>query len=186
MRLLVKVALCIFFLSSSMAVTLESNWNDSYQKELSFYCSEGDTLCMDLCNDSKVCKVPEQTCHNCIGTDITITYIFNYMGKAYTNTGVDALGGDIIDLLKSGEFVTFSSRSIYNHVDSYNSLSLRKNFRKLCSDGTMYPVVMFNKDIKSKKVSDVRFVFCESGAYEMRFSNDLILNLEEDKINSLY
>ncbi|PIK16102.1 hypothetical protein [Halobacteriovorax sp. JY17] len=176
----------LLFTLSSFSAVVESSWNDQYQKEISFYCGENDTLCSDLCGEATMCKVPEETCHNCIGTSITLTYIFNYMSKAYTNTGVSALSGDVLELLKSGDFVTFSSRSIYNHVDSFNSMTLRQNFKKLCSDGTRYPIVIFNKSKRTQKVSDVRFVFCNDGIYEMNFSNDLILNFEENQKNTLF
>ena len=181
MNILIKLTFVALYSFSIMAVTVESGWNDQYSKEVSFYCNGNDTLCLDLCGDEKMCKVPEETCHNCVGTSITLTYIFNYMGKAYTNTGVEALDGDVLELLKSGQFVTFSSRSIYNHVDNFNSMALRQNFKKLCSDGTRYPIVLFKKSAQSQRVSDVKYVFCNNGAYEMEFSNDLIVNLEESK-----
>mgnify|MGYP000247618367 FL=1 len=164
--------------------SVESGWNDSYQKELSFYCAEGDTLCHDLCENDSVCKVKEETCHNCIGTSITLTYIFNYMGKAYTNTGVEANEADILSKVETKSFVTLSSKSIYNHVDSFNSMSLRKNFRSLCTDGTMYPIVFFDKNVRTQKIGDVQFVFCNSGVYEMEFGADIIF--EEKSFKSLF
>ncbi len=186
MRNILKLGLAFIFSFNITAATVESTWNDQYRKELSLYCAEDDILCQDVCNDTLVCKIPEETCHNCIGTSITLTYIFNYMGKAYLNTGVEALNGDVVELLKSGEFVTFSSRSIYNHVDNFNSMTLRSNFRKLCSDGTRYPVVMFNRSQENQSVSDVRFVFCDAGVYEMEFSNDLLINYDQSLEESLY
>lgn len=171
----------LFFSISSLAsaYTVESSWNDSYEKELAFYCNDSDSLCLDLCSDSKMCKVKEETCHNCIGTSVTLTYIFNYMGKAYTNTGVEALEGDVLSSLKDSNFVSFSSRSIYNHVDRFNSSTLKRNFRSLCTDGTRYPIVLFKKNTRSQRVGDVQYVFCDNGVFEMEFGADVILNYEE-------
>ncbi|WP_417336597.1 hypothetical protein [Halobacteriovorax marinus] len=188
MKFFVSLFLSLFFVFNINAAVVENGWNDSYEKELNFYCSEGDYLCFDICGKFEQCKVPEETCHNCIGTSIHLTYIFNYMGKAYTNTGVEANPSSVRDLIRSRRFVSFSSRSIYNHVDSFNSPTLRRNFRSLCSDGTRYPIVVFEKSRVTKKVTDVRFVFCESGTYEMEFSSDVIVNFEDSgqKLSPLY
>jgi len=129
-----------------------------------------------------MCTVKEETCHNCIGTSISLTYIFNYMGKAYTNTGISALEGDVLSSLKEGKFVSFSSRSIYNHVDRFNSSTLKRNFRSLCTDRTRYPIVLFKKSTQTQRVSDVQFVFCDNGVFEMEFGADVIVNFEEDKV----
>jgi hypothetical protein len=179
MKNLLLIIALVLVSQISFGFTVESNWNDKYEKELSFYCVEGDTLCNDLCHNDKSCKVKEETCHNCIGTSISITYIFNFMGKAYTNTQIEMNEADVLEKLESGNFVSFSSRSIYNHVDRYNSSTLRRNFRSLCSDGTRYPIVMFNKTAVSQKVGDVEFVFCDNGVYEMEFGADVILNLDK-------
>ncbi|OUR99950.1 hypothetical protein A9Q84_02660 [Halobacteriovorax marinus] len=176
------LSIILFSISSlSSAYTVESSWNDKYEKELSFYCSSEDTMCLDLCGEATMCKVKEETCHNCIGTSITLTYIFNYMGKAYTNTGVETLDGEVLSSLKGSEFVSFSSRSIYNHVDRFNSSSLKRNFRSLCTDGTRYPIVLFKKNRGSQRVADVQFVFCDNGVFEMEFGADVIINMEENK-----
>lgn len=181
MKNLLLIIALVLVSQFSYGYSVESNWNDSYEKELSFYCIEGDTLCNDLCQDDKICKIKEETCHNCIGTSITVTYIFNYMGKAYTNTEIEMNEADVLEKLTAGDFVSFSSRSIYNHVDRFNSSTLKRNFRSLCTDGTRYPIVMFNKTPISQKVGDVKFVFCDSGVFEMKFGADVITNIEEDK-----
>jgi hypothetical protein len=184
MRNLILIAALTIISQFSYGYTVESTWNDSYQKELSFYCVEGDTLCQDLCEDSSVCKIKEETCHNCIGTSITLTYIFNYMGKAYTNNGIEMNEADVLEKIQSSNFVTFSSRSIYNHVDRFNSSTLKRNFRSLCTDGTRYPIVLFDKNKRTQKVSDVQFVFCDSGVFEMEFGADIITDLKST--NSLF
>ncbi|WP_127717424.1 hypothetical protein [Halobacteriovorax sp. HLS] len=182
-KLIIVIALTLVS-QLAFGYTVESSWNDSYQKELSFYCVEGDNLCQDLCENNSVCTIREETCHNCIGTSISITYIFNYMGKAYTNTEVEKNEYDVLSTLQSGNFVTFSSKSIYNHVDRFNSSALKRNFRSLCSDGTRYPIVLFNKNTRNQRVGDVQFVFCDNGVFEMSFGADVITNFES--ANSLF
>lgn len=156
----------LVFNSHSFAFQVTPNWNAKFEKEITIECSEP-AQCLEICDEEKSCTVKEETCTNCLGSDVFLTFIFNEMGRVIQNNQSEILATEVIDLIKSGFFTTINSKSVYNHVDSYNSLSLRRKFRSLCSDSTQYPLVFISQDNRNRKLDEILFVQCDNGFYQL-------------------
>lgn len=176
-----KVLALLFFLGTNLyAAEFSNSWSDTFEKTVTMSCFEEDTTCEEFCGDKETCEVKEKVCRDCIGTSVTMTYIFNYMGLNLVNTGKEISTYEITDLLESGLFVTLTSKSIYNHVDSHNSLRLRRKFRSLCENRARMPVVFFDSDPVTKKIGKVRFVACDDEFYEMADDPDIVIEESND------
>lgn len=158
--------LILLFATLSMqafAYQIETSWTDDSKKILRVTC-DGDSICENFCG-SQACEIEEKVCKNCVGTSIGMTYAFQEMGRSYIVTEVlDPYF--LFDLLKSKKFVSLTSRSLYNLVDRFDSIELRRKFRGLCVDGTRYPHVFF-KTQRSGELGEIQAVWCEDGVYQM-------------------
>lgn len=161
-------ALFIFSLSS-FAVTVETQWSEASEKSLLLTCNENE-VCRQFCEGAS-CEVPEKVCKNCVSTSIAMTFAFKEMGRTIVSTeALDAYA--LVDLLQTKEFVSLTSRSIYNLVERFNSNSLKRKFRSLCADGTAYPHAFFNKTA-SGEIGAPQLVWCESGVYRLERLSEL-------------
>ena len=155
------------------AVSLETVWTMSSEKELHLYCAQTeDETCLQFCGDES-CIVSEPVCKNCVGTSVTMTYIFKEMGRVYI-AGEKLDDYYLYDLLNNQNFVSLTSRSVYNLVYSFNASSLRRQFRSLCNDGTAYPVAFFSKNAAGE-ISRPDALWCESGVFELKQLDELPL-----------
>jgi hypothetical protein len=100
-----------------------------------------------------------------------MTFAFKEMGRSIVaKESLDAYA--FFDLLDSGEFVSLTSRSIYNLVERFNSNSLKRKFRSLCMDGTQYPHAFFDKT-NSGEFGAPQLVWCNSGIYRLERLTEL-------------
>lgn len=164
MRILIFL-FCSFLVFQSFALDITTEWTMESKKYLHISCQSEDYVCQEFCLGGQKCKMQEKVCKNCVGTSISMTYAFEEMGR-------NIVAGDklddyfIFDLMRTREFVTLTSRSIYNLVERFDSMTLRARFRSLCADGTRYPVVFLNTT-ESGELGQAKAVWCDSGVYEV-------------------
>lgn len=151
------------FSASIMAFNIDTSWTADSRKVLNITCDD-DNICTQFC-DGDSCQVEEKVCKNCVGTSITMTYAFREMGRALVSTE-EISSYELFDLLSSGNFVSLTSRSVYNLIFRFDARELKSKFRSLCQDGTRYPVVFYNT-INSGELGEVKAVWCDSGVIGM-------------------
>lgn len=142
-------------------------WNKEYRKSVEFSCS-GDLsyLCHRMCEGESSCSIAEGVCKDCVGTTIDLTNLFKNIGLTITSTEkVQGLG--LVNIVTSNNFVTFTSKSIYNIITSYDSKGMKRQFSSLCSDGTEYPVVFASVYSKTRELISFNYVACNDGIYEL-------------------
>lgn len=144
-------------------------WNIDYKPVLKINCSQRDSEgCSNLCQTTNSCEIPMKVCRDCIGTSLLVTDIFEGMGVRYKNTGKEIRFDEFLEFIKSGSFVSFSAKSVYNHVDNYDSLKLQMRFNGLCPKEPIKPaLVFFELRAKSNVLNKVRYVTCDDAIFEM-------------------
>lgn len=175
MKLLLVISLLV---TSSFALDFKTDWNEAFEKSIVMTCSVDDSKCREICSNETQCVFTEEVCRNCIGTSIYTTHLFKTMGQVYRNNGVEVTTDHIISLLSSGEFASISAKSIYNHVDKFNSKSLRIRFQSLCSNGAQEPIVILSMNKKTKMLGDVQYVLCQNQSFEMENNPDVVMRSE--------
>ncbi len=163
MTKLIQLFTLILISTSAMAFNIDTTWTEDSRKVLNLSCN-GDDICSQFC-DGDSCQVDEKVCKNCVGTSIAMTYAFREMGRALVSTQ-ELSAYEIFDLLRSGEYVSLTSRSVYNLIFSFDARELKARFRGLCQDGTRYPVVFYST-IESGELGEVKAVWCDSGVLGM-------------------
>jgi hypothetical protein len=163
-----------FFLLAIIAIrgeafNVEARWNQLFQKEVVLKCNNGDYFCQDLCGKKLECIFKEKVCRDCIGTSIYLSFIFEYLGKSVVRIDKEASDYELIDLFKSGNFTTLTSKSIYNHVDGFDSVDLRAKFSDLCKPlSDPYPVIVFEKEKGVSPLKNPKFLICNQNSEEIR------------------
>jgi hypothetical protein len=151
-------------------------WDLDNIPKIKFSCDTIDTTCYQLCNVQTGCEVIEKVCRDCVGTSILMTNVFEGMGIQYRNTNENVSNHDFFDFLKLGMFVTFSSKSIYNQTDSYDSDYLRTKFLSLCPSGTQNVLAFFSLKNKSNSLDEARYVVCDDSVFGMSDDPEVVLN----------
>lgn len=181
------IILTLLFLPSLYAAEFTNTWTEYYEKKVVMNCPhEDDFSCENFCGQKQHCEIKENICRDCIGSSIAMTYIFKYMGLNLKNNGQKVSIYEFLDLLSSGDFVSLNAKSIYNHVDRFNSLSLRRKFQSLCNNGAREPLVLFEKDARGQRISNVRYVACDEDIFQMEDNPEIILEREESPSSELY
>lgn len=162
------------------AMGVEEVWSSEYRPQLKLSCTEGEeSMCSDLCpgsSSAKECILDQKVCRDCVGTSLLVTNIFEGMGVRYRNRGDEVSFYEFVDLIASKNFVSFTSKSVYNHVDSYDSLVLQKKFQSLCPvNSTLMPVVFFDLKPRTNVLNKVRYVACGEKLYTM--SDDALVDI---------
>lgn len=153
----------LLIFQSAFALDIETKWTPDTKKYLHLTCN-GNSECEKFC-DGNYCKMQERVCKNCVSSSIEMTYAFQEMGRSYIR-GERLDDYFIFDLFYTRRFITLTSRSIYNLIERFDSLSLRRRFQALCNDDTKYPVVFFKQN-EAGKLGEVQAVWCEDGIYEV-------------------
>ena len=87
-----------------------------------------------------------------------------HAGKPWTMAPQEEVTIDeFLDLLKSGDFASMTSKTIYNHVESYNSEAIKAKFQSLC-DGDEYPTVIFKVNPNTKRPQEAKYVLCHKSS----------------------
>lgn len=166
----------LFKLTSTFAFDINENWNQQNILQLEINCSDGDRFCNDLCHQDESCKIEEKICYNCVGTSLLMNSIFEQMGQKYRNTEVEVSPYELIDFLTQKKFISFTSKSIFNQIDAYDSPLLKNRFQSLCSNQTNYPVVIFELDLKSNSPRTVKYVICSEKIFSMSDQAQIDIN----------
>lgn len=151
-------------------------WDVDNTPQLKFTCDKYDSLCNQLCRNSSSCEIKQLVCRDCIGTSILMTNIFEGMGIRYRSTSESVNSYEFIDFIKLGMYVTFSSKSIYNQTDSYDSDSLKTKFLSLCPSQTQNSLVFFSLRTASNILEEVKYVICDNSVFRMSDSPDVVMD----------
>lgn len=182
-KILTNTSIIILFsISSAFSFELLEQWSTDYSPELKATCSSMDQLCLTLCDNEFECTIPVKTCKDCIGTSVLMTNIFDRMGLGYRNSGKEIDSSELIELIRSGNFVTFTSKSVYNQTDSFDSAPMKARFKTLCPNDVDYPVVFFSLKERSSILSEVKYVACGSDIFAMTSTPDIIDGLKPLRI----
>lgn len=156
----------LLFSLNSFGVVFYNQWNHNLQKELVVNCDYGqEDICLELCDKERSCIVREEVCRDCVANTAQMSDIFRNMGRTYTNSNLQADLSDVIDLIKSKQFVTINSKSLYNLSFEFDAFEIRQGFQSLCED-VAYPLVIFNKK-ENGAIGEVQFVGCGDTTYIM-------------------
>lgn len=181
---MIALMLAVFLkMNLSYSFVISEVWNSENSPMMNSTCSTNERFCKELCNQEGECSFNVKVCKDCVGTSILMTNIFEQMGTQYRNTGSQVSEYELIDFIKEQNFVIFSSRSIYNQIDSFDGPVIRARFQSLCSSGIEYPVVFFQLKEKSSVINEIKYVVCGSDIYSMSASPDIIVN---KKLNFYY
>lgn len=169
-KLIFALLLSLSMSFSAQALYLETQWSEASEKSLLVTCNE-DAACEQFC-DGESCEVKEKVCKNCVSTSISMTFAFKEMGRAIiAKEPLDPYA--LFDLIASGSFVSLTSRSVYNIVERFDSMALRRKFRSLCNDGTRYPQAIFDT-LPSGAIGAPHLVWCESGLFKLEQVTELL------------
>ena len=144
--------------------------------KLKITCDSKDSYCSQICNNESSCEIRQTACRDCIGTSLLMTNIFEDMGISYRSTNEIVSNYELVDFLQLGLFVTFSSKSIYNQTDSYDSDGLRAKFLSLCPLNAENSLVFFSLKNKTRVIDEVKYVICDGVVFKMSDDPDIILN----------
>jgi hypothetical protein len=151
-------------------------WNQQNRLQLEIRCDSTNRLCNDLCQHNDYCKIEEKICINCVGTSMLMNSIFEQMGMKYRSTNEEVSSYELIDFLNNKNFVSFTSKSIFNQIDSYDSPALKSRFQSLCSENVAYPLVIFELNPNSFMPRSVKFVICGEKIYRMSDLPEILTN----------
>ncbi len=176
----IKLKVFLIFINAIISCSAFSNytikefWDQEYTPKIGVTCTNKDKFCDKLCKNKTYCEFPQVICRDCISTSILMTNIFENMSVFYRNSGEVAPAAEFIDFLKSKNYVSFSSRSIYNQTDSFDSAELQTRFQNLCPNFTKYPVVFFNLKANSNILNEAVYVACDSNVFKMTTDKDIV------------
>jgi len=135
-----------------------------YKKQVLFRCDNDlDRFCKQLCGNSLRCELPERYCRSCAGTSqMLLQDFFKNVGVLYLGTEEQFTAKYVLQILKSGFFITISSRSVYNDWYAFDDPNLRIRIQALCPNSLEErPLVIFSTDINRNPKSP-EFVLCHS------------------------
>lgn len=167
-----------FILSCNVsAFQLDSFWTPDYKKVNKISCNEDEYICQDIC-DSDSCEIEENYCRSCIGNDPYITSIFSTLGLTFQNTNQRVSNNEIYNFIKDNRFISITSKSVYNNIDSYDSPVLQQRFQSLCPEYTAYPILLLELE-EGNIPGNLKYVVCQSHgeAVTYRMTNDPHLNV---------
>ena len=163
-----KSFILIFLLTAANSWSLEikSGWNFKFEKEVTLACSEDEYFCDDFCDNRKKCIIKEEICRDCIGPTPYLTHVFNQLGKSIVKSE-KAYEEDVLELLGSKNFASINKKSVYNHVDRFNSPRTKEKFEALCDFQVPNPVILFETENISKKLGKPKFLICGDSFFHM-------------------
>lgn len=164
-------------ISTSLAFEVKEIWNQENRLQIEFQCSSIDRFCHDLCHKDDSCKIEEKVCFNCVGTSILMNSIFEQMGLKYRNTQEEVSTYEMIDFFNTKKFVSFTSKSIFNQIEAYDSPALKSRFQSLCPEFVTYPMVIFELNPASSTPRSVKYVICDDKFFRMTDNAEIITNL---------
>ncbi|MEN9723058.1 MAG: hypothetical protein RJB38_1044 [Pseudomonadota bacterium] len=149
--------------SRSWAFSIEERWSiPGYRKTVEVSCDpDHGFVCAHLCNNTETCSIAEDYCRDCAGTSqLVLLDFFKNLGRTYRASSERQDVDLLIQTIRRGRFMTFSSKSPWNFWSAYDSAETRAKFMSLCSDPvTDVPLVFFETDAYRRPVS-VKFVAC--------------------------
>jgi hypothetical protein len=92
-----------------------------------------ETACLEVCNQASFCEIKEPYCRNCAGTqNIRLKRTLDATGTSLIALGEPKTNNALIEILKTGSFVSLHAMSIYNYSSQYDGDRIRAQFKYLC------------------------------------------------------
>ncbi len=161
-----------------------------YRKSLEFRCGQGfESACLDLCGDDFGCSIPESYCRDCAGAaELRLMNFFKFAGTYFVNAGRARFeeGPSLAAVLRSGNFVSISSRSPYNVWTPFDAPELRARFQSLCAPHPSEdPIVIFDVN-ERRQPTHARWVLCanEGGLVAFEIARRAVLVPENRVLRS--
>jgi hypothetical protein len=173
---MITLLVILFKLTTAFAFEINEVWNHQNKLQLEINCADGDRFCNDLCHHNDSCEIEEKICYNCVGTSLPMNSIFEQMGQKYRNTEEEVSPYELIDFLTQKKFISFTSKSIFNQIDAYDSPLLKTRFQGLCSTHVSYPIVLFELGNSSYSPKNVKYVLCSDKIFKMSDTPIILTN----------
>ncbi len=117
-------------------------------------------MCEQVCGSAASCLIYEGPCYNCIGTGLQMYHIFSQIVRSIHRQGsVDP--EEMEELLRTGDFVTFTSLDAYNIIDAHHSIGVLKKFESLCPEERLSQILIFRTDLQTRKLLSPVYLNCE-------------------------
>lgn len=158
---------------SSKAYEYHEQWSNDNRLYLQLSCTENESLCLEFCQKKNQCTFFAGDCKDCIGTNMQMNQIFDQMGIAFRNSGESVDLEELKHFLAHKSFVSITSKSIYNQIDSYDSPALKWRFQNLCPNNVDYPIVLFELNPQFKTIKNISMVICGEDVYRMTDSPEV-------------
>lgn len=166
------VFILLLFSEICRAQISEVHWNDQYQKELHITCSAQEEFCKVICDASSFCVIEEKSCTSCIGSNLPMHHLFTELGRSVRSHLNPVSFDSLANLIKSGNFATFSARDVYNVIDGYSSIGVFKKFESLCPGESLTQLIFVELAPLSRRLHKVKYVSCQyedgSALYELQ------------------
>ncbi|GEM_PF-1719755 len=171
------LALCCTFEVGSFEIA--PFWSDDFVPHVKLTCQNDEEFayCNQLCGDESECLIEEGFCRDCAGANLALREIFLEVGDLFVRSIYPVSFGAFAKFLKQGDFVTLTSKSIYNFVDYYDSEAVQAQFQQLCNEKDEYPVLFLKVDHYSRLIEKIEYVVCRN-LYDDRA---LVFNLEKPR-----
>jgi len=129
-----------------------------------------ETFCIDLCGKKDACIVKETLCRSCAGTeDLKLKRIFDGVGTSIVATGDAKANSDLLEVLKTGSFVSLSATTLYNYSGSFDGDQSRTEFRALCPNlpetSEKMGVLLLGLDSVDGSINHVLGAICPDQSY---------------------
>lgn len=158
-----KIIVSLFLLILSVPAfswEVQENWSNDYNQEVLINCDSQEKICTNICQDPYQCNVSLNSCKNCIGTGILLSYFYQEVGKWFMNSGVQIPDEQFVKLLQSRNIVLLTHDSPYNIFTPINDMGIERAFNSLCPEKfDSFPVVVGELD-KGNELARISAVVC--------------------------
>lgn len=162
---MIKILSAIIILLSNItfAITIDVEWTQNLRKNIIVSCAVAESeLCLSLCESKTVCQIEEKPCRDLAGTAYySVRDFFLTVGLSYYNVNQTLNTIDLVNIIKTGNFVTLTSDSVFNFATNFNSEDLKKRFQSLCPSATESPIVIALLNQDSRKLEKFEAVICK-------------------------
>ena len=176
--------LAILPLPDAVALELWPYWSQDFKQWLRVTCDQEEDVpfCTSLCQQPRECVLAQQYCRNCAGTALLyVKDVLDTLGDVYVGTEEQVSRAQVLERLRSGAYITLTSDTVFNYIDTFDSEALQIRFQRLCWDPSKRPVLFLDAHPRTRVVGRVLFVACQDAegrfvAFKVARSHDAELN----------
>lgn len=164
----------IFSNSSKASFDVSETWNADLRSQVVITCDEYSRLCIDLCNNTKLCYLKNSTCRDCISTGVKMTYFFSAFGKEISGAKEEVSQYEFVEFLSNESFIAIGPNNIYNQFDAAQTNALLEKFKSMCPNNAPSPVAFFKIENKNLIVKNAKYITCGSAIYRLEVKSVLL------------